>query len=378
MNPMLRNNIYPPLVVAIAILFSLTSCSEKEEAYPAVPEDPVFVTASTEDGAGGTMYNRKEVMPAAGEESKPWVFLEPEEILLRSMEVNLDIDVSDEQILILKHKSETDAPIIIAIVDFDPVLNVYKRTWQHSTPATNIRAFSLSLSDIIGDHKLELVCFGSDADGNQTLSVFWRQRSSEGPELFYEPVCEISVSGSIEIIEKQRSDAYEAGMKDGESFTIVTREHSGESDNILDIIESTYFWDFKNRRYVKIQEEFIPGDRIEEDRLTSLFKGSDEDFLDFFDGAWYLSGTRGETDGNETILFFETDKKRMVLYSGNVQEIYRWDGITRSLKNSLFFQGSNELMSYITNEVYIRIQSMDTLSSYPEGHRFTDEDKDYQ
>ncbi len=350
-----------PIIVLLCVSFCLLfSCAEEEE-YDPLKDDPVFLTATTEGEALKAVNRYPDPSSFETEESRPWVLLDPEEVLLQSLAVNLDIDVSDEQILVLKRKDEPDSPIRIAVVDFDTVLNTYKRSWQYETMANNSRTFSLSLSDVIGDHKLEIVCFGSTASGNQTLSIFWRQRSSEGPELFYTPVCEISVAGSIEIIETVRSEAYEAGMKDGESFHIVTREHAEDTRNILDIVESTYFWDFKERSFVKMQEEFIPGEKIEEAQLTRLFRGSDQEFLEFFEGPWYLSSGGDDDSIGETILFFEPDKKRMILFAGNVQEIYRWEGVTRSLKNSLFFQGSNELMPYITNEVYIRVHSMDSI-----------------
>ncbi|MBN2049577.1 MAG: pallilysin-related adhesin, partial [Spirochaetales bacterium] len=299
---------------------------------------------------------------ASEDSSKPWVFLEPEEVLIQNLEMNLDLDVADEQILVLKHRDEVESPLSLVVVDFDPVINMYKRTWAYSTKATNVRTFSLSLSDVIGDHKLEIVCFGTDSEDRQTLSILWRSRSTEGPELVYTAVCEIVVAGSIEIVEQPRSEAYEAGMKDGESYTIVTREHTKDSGNILDIYKSTYFWDFKSRGYIKMQEEFIPGEKIAEARFSSLLQKEGEDFLHYFDGPWYniSSDTSGKEE--ETVLFFETAQNRLLLYTGNIQEIYRWEDITRSLKNRIFFQGMNELMPYVTNEVYIVMQSMDSIS----------------
>lgn len=346
--------------LAAYYIVTLIACNEEVPPDP-LEEEAVYVTATTEGQADLLKNQQRDYTSYEEEDPTPWVFLEADEALLQSLEVNLDADMADEQVLVLKRKDEPDSPISLVVVDYDPVLNIYKRSWNYTTLATNSRTFSLSLSDVIGDHKLELVCLGSDTEGRQTLSILWRSRGSEGPELVYSPVCEIAVSGNIEIIEEERGEAYQSGMKDGESFTIVTREHASDSENILDIVESTYFWDFKERRFIKMQEEFIPGDRIEEDRLAALFSGSDEGFLEFLKGPWYLSAN-DPASVSGTILFFEPERKRMILYTGNVQEIYSWKAFTRSLKNSIFLQGSNELLPYITNEVYMRVRGMDSIS----------------
>ena len=58
---------------------------------------------------------------------------------------------------------------------------------------------------------------------------------------------------------------------------------------MMDLIKSTYYWDFSSRHYIKVKEENIPGVKIAEDQLGEIYRGTTEVFKKHITGPWFLS-----------------------------------------------------------------------------------------
>ncbi len=238
--------------------------------------------------------------------SNPKVPLDPGEKLLQVLNVNLDLDITDEQILILKKKGEVEAPITIVVVDFDSVRNSYSRTWESSTGATNIRTFTVTLKDLVGDHNLEIVCQGTNNQRELTLDVFRKAPSPTGLDLYFTAICQIVSDGSIEIQEIERSEGYRRGQKNGPSFPVFSYTQDRESENPLDLIKHSYYWQYQQNRHVHTSLEKLPGRVVEETQLVELFASTQVDSIEkYLAGPWNLSGS---PINDERLLFLPEEK----------------------------------------------------------------------
>jgi hypothetical protein len=164
--------------------------------------------------------------------------------------------------------------------------------------------------------------------------------------------------GSIEIDEVERSEGYRLGQKNGPSFVIYAYSGDTESENILDKVKRTYYWQYQQNRYVLTGTETLPGAVIEEKQLEELFSDpSVEAMEDFLAGPWYLAGT----DGQEEILLFLPEQRRISVYSGDVQEVYSWQASFRSLSNRLLAFGANESIESIVRRFNVEVVSLNTI-----------------
>jgi hypothetical protein len=345
------------LVPAILLLLAvLSGCDMFEENNEAEVGSRRIVPEVT-DESGPVPGNRSGVT-AETLELTPKVPLDDTEKLIRVINTNLDLDTNDEQILVLRQKEDPQAPLKLAVIDYDPIRTTYSRTWESLTNATNLRLLDISLKDVVGDHNLEIVCRGMNDMGELTLDLFRKTPSPTGLGLFFTEILRIVADGSIEIDEVERSEGYRLGQKNGPSFVIYAYSQDAESENILDKVKRTYYWQYQQNRYVLTSKEQLPGAVIEEKQLEELFSDpSVEAFEAFLSGPWYLAGT----DGQEEILLFLPEQRRISVYSGDVQEVYNWQASFRSLSNRLLVFGANESIESIVRRFNIEVVSLDTI-----------------
>ncbi|MCK4516256.1 MAG: pallilysin-related adhesin, partial [Spirochaetaceae bacterium] len=136
--------------------------------------------------------------------------------------MNLDLDETEEQIIVFKRRDDPHDLIRILVVSFDPIRNSWIRAWEGATAANNVRSFTLYTDDLIGDHEQEIVCFGINNAGEQTLDIFRRTSNALGLGLAYSPILSLAADVNISIAEIDRSEAFEAlEIVSGQSFPVI-------------------------------------------------------------------------------------------------------------------------------------------------------------
>ena len=344
------------LLALLFLLVVLSSCDlVKENKEPEVVARRIVPEVYDEDtpGSNGPTATAVETL-----ELTPKVPLDDKEKLIQVINTNLDLDTNDEQILVLRQKEDPQGSLKIAVIDYDPVRATYSRTWESLTNATNLRVLEISLNDVVGDHNLEIVCRGMNEQGELTLDLFRKTPSPTGLGLYFTEILRIVADGSIDIDAIERSEGYHLGQKNGPSFIIYAYSRDVESENILDKVKRTYYWQYQQNRYVLTRVEKMPGAVIEEKQLEELFSDpSVEAFEAFLSGPWYLAGT----DGTEDILLFLPEQRRISVYSGDVQESYIWQVSFRSLSNRLLAFGANESIESIVRRFNIEVVSPKTI-----------------
>ncbi len=340
----------------ICFIPSLFSCNQVGTA-----EAPATSPTFFQSDAKGTIATdiSSEYLTSEQAEITPKIPLEPDDTLVALANVNFDLEKNEEQVLAMKRRGRADSIIRIAVVAYDSVRQSFEVVFDSDTKSVNPRAFSLSFGDIVGDHNLEIICRGIDGNGNQTLDVFHRTRSPSGFGLYYNRIFAIALQGSIEITEVERSATYQTGYTNGVAFPIITQTLDSESENILDLVQKTYYWRFSEEQYVEGKVEKIPGEDVEQQQLRDLYRKNALAFEEFLNGSWFF--TEEESPASRVILNFNVEDNVFTYFTGELQEAYRWLSTYKVLSNRVEINGNNELVPFIKKHFYIQVESLYTM-----------------
>ncbi len=348
--------------------FWVVSCDHSEKTSKSVSDRSETIISKTNlQDKGSENYADEETVykEKVYKENLPKIPLPPNLRVLQTINANLDLDLTEEQVLVVKDKRNQDSRLRIIVVDFDPIRNIYFKSWEGITNAVNPHDYSISLRDIVGDHSKQIILQGTNAKGELTLDVFRRTSSPNGLGLFFKNICKIVSDGTIDIEEQERSEGYQLGQKNGVSFPIIVFTHDPESKNVMSLLKMTYYWKYPKNSYVLSSVEKIPGKRVEEKRLRKLFNSNSiKAFENFIKGPWYhpIKGEVGE------ILFFQPDKRLINLYSRSVDEVYIWKESSSKIYNRLRIVVENESIPSIKKLVSVRIKSLYEIYVSIQGH----------
>ncbi len=349
--------------MTIAVMV-LSSCDEPDTSSTRPSDGPHYVVP--EAGPGIVLASNAPSSLSIGapeEQLQPGVRMGDDVVVTQVLEANLDVDQIDEQIIVLKRRDDPQDLIRILVADFDSIRNTYIPSWEGSTQASNIRTCAVYTDDRTGDHNPEIMGFGMDNDGKQTLDVFRRTSSPTGIGLFFRRIGAFRSDGSIQIEEEDRSQAYHTVQTLGTSFPIAVYSRNLESDNVLDLLKTTYHWSFPEGRYIEGMTEEIPGTQIEEQQLSALYQGSVQDFETFLSGPWFLALNDATREVGD-LAFFDPELRRIVFYRPDSQESYVWNDSHKTLYQSgpgLWINMVNEGFRSVRQQMSIAVLSVNTL-----------------
>jgi len=362
----MRVKIIYGLSLLISVIY-ISGCSQEQDD-PLFNQEPVPQLVNIDDieefSAPFESMDLKEESSSIDNSVLPKIEVGNEWNILKIVNFNLDFDAMEEQVLILKRKDSPSSKLHIVTADFDNVRGDYKKTWESDCGAEVFRSFNLFFDDIIGDHNLEIVCSGLNEKGEQTLDLFRKSHSPSGVGLYFTNICAITSDGRIEIEEQERTQAYKLRRKNGISYPIIAYSHDPDSENILDLIKVTYYWQHQQNAYEPGKTEKILGKKIEERKLAELFTEDETGFENFLSGPWFKkTNVEEENDiASMDIISFNPRERRIILYSGSIQEVYIWESSHKTrIANSLYINTNNELIPYIGKQISVFIDSLDTI-----------------
>lgn len=344
------------LLCLICAFGVVISCDTGRDG-PVSPDSAASRISIPLDGENGA--RQVDVSPSPVDESyTPRIAIAPEDTLIAVYNVNLDLETSEEQVLLLKKKAAPLAPLRVVVIAYDNVLNDHRVSFEGDTLATNQNSTELLFVDLVGDHGTEIVCRGMDAAGFQTIDVFRKAVSPRGFGLYFESILALAVDGSVEVETVERSNAYKDGYANGESFPIITLATPEDADNLLDLVQRRYFWRFSDRAYVLGAEERISGAAVEQAQLNELYRSRAEAFEPWLSGVWFLeSGEIGPT----VYLYFEPEERRFTYFVGDLQEVYTWGHTYKILVNRVELTGVNEHVPYMRRNLYVQVDGIDRI-----------------
>jgi hypothetical protein len=356
------------LILLFPLLF--VACSEKpveqELSDPGATVMPRGANGIVLASETGTETEPADPLPAPDLR----VRLPDEYIASQAVTVNLDLDETEEQIVVFKRRDDIEDLIRILVVTYDPVRNSWIRSWEGATQATSVRSFTVYADDLVGDHVQEIVCFGINNAGEQTLDLFRRTRDALGLGVVFRPILSIAADVNITIQQVERSEAYETLETTAiTSYPVIAERLDPESGDLLDTVATTYLWDFNRNLYVSALVEHISGTEIQDTRLRDLFSGTEVQFEEFLSGPWYESSAGDET----RIVFFGTRDRTVVFHRGHLQQSFVWESTTKTVygrgaRLSLANEGLRMVLKLASvsvedlNTVVVTVQGSEALS----------------
>lgn len=301
------------------------------------------------------------------ETPQPKVQLSQEYVVSQIINANLDLDQMDEQIIVYKHRDDSSDRIRLLVAAFDGIRGSYIPVWEGVTRANNIRTFAIYSKDLTGDHNPEVVAFGTDNRGNQTLDVFRRSSPPSGSHLYFESILSISADASIEIEEMERSDAYNNAQALGAAFPVALYRRNEDGDNPLDLIKTTYYYHPGQGDFIAGADEEIPGTGIEEAQLAALYDAEIDVIHEFLSGPWFRETGPA---ANGELVFFDPVRESIVFYRGDTQESYLWMNSYKTIYRTgpgLWVNVRNESIQTVRRQASIAISSIDSLTIDLEG-----------
>lgn len=360
---------FSQLLLVTTLGFLFVGCSEAPEPPVSVRETRFVTPTASEDIV--LAETPSESIDIAEDRELPEVKLRLPAYYVPSQVINanLDVDEIEEQIIVYKQREDPEDRIRLLIADFDLVRNTYVPSWDGESGANHLRTFALYTTDVTGDHNLEIVCFGMNNLGRQTLDIFRRTAAPTGLELYYERILQLTSDASIEIDEHERSDAYSTGLTTGASFPIIHYSQNRESENILDLYRTVYYWRSDLGEYIQGSVEEIPGREIEAEQLERLYSGEVPSFEEFLAGPWYRTVGDDARAGRE-IAFFEPATRSIVFYDGEIQKSYRWVNSYKTIYRAgpgLWIIADNTSISTIRRQLSVAVTGIDSIYITVEG-----------
>jgi hypothetical protein len=351
----MRGVVLPSLIFAVFLL----GCA------PDGPSAPPRTTAR----AGGDVDGSDQGSPVfssipSSSSIRPRISIDPEDIVLEVSEANLDLDADLEQVIAVKNADGADEPVRVIIADSDSSRGrYYFASWESPTGATSSHVFSMMLSDLIGDHGVEIVVQGMDSKGLLTLDVFAKDAPSQIQSLSFHSICQVTAN-DIRIEEIERGDKYAKEQKNGESFSIITCFPDQGSKNVLDTIQVTYNWKYGENKYVAESPVKIAGEQVDQQRLEELYTSSGvASFEKYIEGAWVSFGPGGSSTVQNPLelIDFEPGARRISRFMGDTEEIYVWNGSYRILASRMDMITRSEPVPTILRTFKITATTVNTL-----------------
>ncbi len=286
--------------------------------------------------------------------------LEPNETLLDLYSFNLDFDDEEEQVLIIRESDDQAGIVRVVLADYSPYSKKWSRSWKGSTLVTKNKTFQVNVSDLIGDHNLNIVCTGMNDANEQTMTIYWKSQDLD-QKLGTTFVKVFEQAGSTVVIEAaERPDSYKLGQSNAESWPVSVWKADTNSGNYLDQLKEQWNWSFTDKAYVLTTTERIPGASIARKMAESILDGTAETFKAFLDGTWYKESFDPLSPDAQFITFQSRDES--VLFSGyGLIEVYGWEN-SNPTRYGLYIASRNQSVRNLRRLMDIELASADSVN----------------
>jgi hypothetical protein len=286
--------------------------------------------------------------------------LEQNETLLDLYSYNLDFDDEDEQVLVIRDSNDTSGKMRILVADYSPYTKRWSRSWSGSTLVTKVKTFQANVSDLIGDHNLNIVCTGMNDSNDQTMTIFWKSPEggqSQGPSF----VKVFEQAGNAVVIEvSDRPESYKLGQSNADSLPISVWRVDSASGNYMDQLKESWQWSFAAKTYAIVATERIPGANIAQKMAESILDGNEATFKAFLDGTWYKESNDPLSPNALFITFQSRDSS--VMFSGEgLIEVFEWEN-SNPTRYGLYIASRNQSVRNLRRLMDIELASTDSVN----------------
>jgi hypothetical protein len=303
--------------------------------------------------------NGQDMEQMAYEDSvRPRLALEDGELAVQVLSQDFDGDSIDEQIIAYRNLLEIESPLYITYIEYEAEERAYRRAWSAPTAATRPGTLSLYTTDLVGDRSLCILVNGMNGAGEHTLTIFRRNRDLSGDN-YFNKIAEIRIDGSISVKETERTQAYQAGVAPGRSFSISAYGHDYDSENLLDQIEISYAYNPVNGLYEQSGITRVPGTQIEQHRVRELLSGTPGVFEQFINDLWYYVSPEGTVEKDQYI-FFDPASREVIFFVDETQQVFTWQN-SHATRYGLYISSQNFSVSTLRRSIDIELESLDSI-----------------
>ncbi|MFC2601355.1 MAG: pallilysin-related adhesin [Treponema lecithinolyticum] len=338
------------LAAACVVFFAFKKYQSKINAQKAPSTKTIIPAAfgSQQGAANGANANTEELTLTS------LIPLLTDETLIATYSIDFDQDGYDDQIVAVKTPDSQFIKVIVGL--YNSLFNTYERSVELVTDIEQVKTFSLSAMDITGTHENALIITGYSTK-NESLFEAWLPRKFFN-KLALHKIADLQAEGTIFVQQRKRSDSYPLESEDGESFPIwAYTSDPGAAAGSLDQLQIMYDWSKAEEKYVQKVRSKIAGKRITAQELAKIQDGTESTFASFLNGLWVKPA---ETTEQSWFLFFDYDKKEIIFFQKDRQEIYMW-GRSTLRRNGILVYTTNKSMTNISRRFDIALISTDEI-----------------
>lgn len=285
----------------------------------------------------------------------------PNEILLDVYSFNLDSDLEDEQVLVVRRTDDPSGLLRLIVADYLSGSRAWVRAWEGSTAITKAQTLQVLVKDVVGDHIPNIIAVGMNDRGEQAVSIFWRTpplRENRSP-LSYSKICEVA-GDSVIIEETERPESYKLGQTNAETWPVTVYHRDPESENYLDQTRETWEWNFTRKTYERVLTERIPGAQIERQLVTRILDGTVETFQRYLEGIWYKASTDPRAPGAQFVIF-NPRESTLSFFRDNVMEPYQWED-SHATRYGIFIGSRSSAVKTLRRLIDVELTGHETVS----------------
>lgn len=321
-------------------------------------DEPVRLR-SLEAGSGNTPAGEVKE-PGSDIRATSAIPLEQSETLLDLYSYNLDFDDEDEQVLVIRDSNDSTGRMMIVVADYSPYTRRWSRSWSGDTLVTKVKTFQVNVSDLIGDHNLNIVCTGMNDSNDQTMTIYWKSQetgASQGPTF----VKVFEQAGNAVVVEvSERPESYKLGQSNADSWPISVWRVDSDSGNYMDQLRESWQWSFAAKRYAIVATERIPGANIARKMAESILDGTEGTFKAFLDGTWYKE-SNDPLSPNALFITFQS-RDASVMFSGDgLIEVFEWEN-SNPTRYGLYIASRNQSVRNLRRLMDIELASTDSVN----------------
>jgi len=340
-----------PLVLLTGVL--LTSC--RPEAPTPLPMGGGILTPLTETSdstAGQDASEGRRVEDAV----LPLVNPGENFNILELLDGNLDLEQSDEQVIVALPLDDSESPLELMIASTNPIRNQYDIVWTAPLSVRTLTGITLRAEDMSGNSRDDIVVAGFDETGRHVTEVFAVTKNGSIDD--FRRVFSLAVDGNIDIVTEERSPGYWSGLNAGEPYRIVVQKKDPASENGMDVIETDWTWSASRFTYVESESRSVKAETILGERIGEVYAGGVDVYEDYLKGAWYRETG---TESLESMLYFDPKAREIIFFDGSVQEIFIWGTSHRTTAQRLYTRVNNAIIPSLAERLSMSADSWDRI-----------------
>ncbi len=312
------------------------------------------------ESQGGGGYSEDDIYNNQ-EQIVPVFPLESGEVFIQAVNADVNMDGTYDQICALRQITDSRIYIVCAIQN--PITGTYSRMQPLKTEVTQARTLLMYLADVTGEQKNSLVYSGMNTDNLQVLGIYLieeeeRQLNIKRPRVSFKEILNISADGTITVEEIPRSEAYDQGLVNGESFPVISyssNQTEGSGEQNFNQVQRTYRWDANDRMYTLADEKIVSSQNSATRILRKLNEGGVPAFSEFLHGLWYK-----ESSGDSGYQVFFNLEETEIIFKESTEEIFTCENIS-ARRYGVYLITRNSLISNIRRLIDIEIIGPDEI-----------------